>query len=110
MPGKFKKSRLTGQTAFKAVYAGARYATADLVYYYTRATLPQGRVGVVIGKKAFVGAVVRNRIKRRLRELYRQFVAVLADMDLVIVVKRGRQEPEYGSLERQFKTLAGKLR
>lgn len=110
MSGKFKKSRLTGQAAFKAVYAGARYGTADLVYYYTRAALPQGRVGVVIGKKAFAGAVVRNRIKRRLRELYRRFVDVLMGLDLVIVVKRGRQEPEYGSLERQFKTLAGKLR
>ncbi len=110
MSGKFKKSRLTGQTAFGAVYAGARYATVDLVYYYTRASQLQGRVGIVVGKKAFAGAVVRNRIKRRLRELYRQFVAVFADLDLVIVVKGGRREPQYGSLERQFKTLAGKIR
>ncbi len=110
MSGKFRNSRLTGQTAFSAVYAGARYATADLVYYYTRSSLPQGRVGVVVGKKAFAGAVVRNRIKRRLRELYRQFVAVFVGLDLVIVVKSGRREPEYGSLERQFETLAGKIR
>ncbi len=92
------------------MYAGGRYATADLVFYYTPATGPNARVGIVVGKKAFAGAVIRNRIKRRLRACYRGFSAVLAGLDLVIVVKRGRPEPEYGSLERQFEKLAGKVR
>lgn len=67
-------------------------------------------MGLVIGRKAYAGAVTRNRLKRRLRDLFRRHYGELGGHDVIMIAKRGRQEPEYGNLERQFARLAGELR
>ncbi|MEL6180858.1 MAG: ribonuclease P protein component [Myxococcota bacterium] len=49
---------------------GQRYVTATLVVIATRGEQPWTRIGITVSRK--VGnAVVRNRIKRRLREIFR---------------------------------------
>lgn len=56
---------------FKAVYDRRRSAADDtLVLYAKENGLPHSRVGLSVSKK-FGGAVVRNRIRRLLRESYR---------------------------------------
>ncbi len=107
-----RKSRdisLSGDGAFKLAFAGSKVVTSDLVFYYRQNGTDGGRVGLVVGRKAFAGAVTRNRLKRRLRELFRRHVGAMRGFDLVVVARRGRPEPKFEILERQFKKLAGTL-
>lgn len=66
-------------------------------------------MGLVVGRKAHAGAVVRNRIKRRLRVLFRRLPDTVNGQDVVIVVRRGRDEPDFKTLERQMEQLAAVL-
>jgi len=56
---------------FDAVYrAGKRRSSSHFTVFFRANELPQSRFGFSI-KKALGGAVVRNRIRRRLREVVR---------------------------------------
>ena len=56
---------------FDAVYrAGKRRSSSHFTVFFRASELPQSRFGFSI-KKALGGAVVRNRIRRRLREVVR---------------------------------------
>src|SRR5216110_1337773 len=66
-----REARLVGRGEFDAVYrAGKRRSSSHFTVFFRANTLPQSRFGVSI-KKALGGAVVRNRIRRRLREIVR---------------------------------------
>jgi ribonuclease P protein component len=66
-----REARLVRRGDFDAVYrAGRRRSSAHFVVFYRANQLPQSRFGFSI-KKALGGAVVRNRIRRRLREAVR---------------------------------------
>ena len=72
-----------------AVRRGSRAGGALLVVhlvrpYVDKAICPPGRVGFVVAKS--VGpAVVRNRVKRRLRHLVRDRLAVVPDGSVLVV-------------------------
>lgn len=90
--GSFPRSgRLLRHSDFERVYKqGRRQFSSHMTVFYLRqaegAAAEQGsRVGFTVGK-ALGGAVVRNRIKRRLREAVRQRRAVLQDAGAVDVV------------------------
>ena len=79
MPGNAGKERLTfprearlvRRGEFDAVYrAGKRRSSSHFTAFFRANELPQSRFGFSI-KKALGGAVVRNRIRRRLREIVR---------------------------------------
>jgi ribonuclease P protein component len=66
-----REARLVRRGDFDAVYrAGRRRSSAHFVVFYRANQLPQSRFGFSI-KKALGGAVMRNRIRRRLREAVR---------------------------------------
>ena len=98
--------RLTGKKSFDLAFAGKRVSTPDLVFYCRPNGTDRGRAGLVIGKKAYAGAVTRNHLKRWLRDLFRRNLDCLRGYDVVVVAKRGRPMPEYAMLGRQMKKLA----
>ena len=55
---------------FRRLYATAGHANGYLVFYARKNRMNTNRVGVTVGKK-LGHAVVRNRVRRRLREVYR---------------------------------------
>ena len=58
-------------TDFEAVYRGGlRRSSRQFVAFFRRNGLEQSRFGASV-KKALGGAVVRNRIRRRIREILR---------------------------------------
>ena len=73
------------KTEFDAVYrAGKRRSSSHFTVFFRANELPQSRFGFSI-KKALGGAVVRNRIRRRLREMVRcHRLEIPAGWDIVI--------------------------
>jgi ribonuclease P protein component len=64
---------------------------------------PIARVGFTVSKK--VGnAVVRNRVRRRLREIARQVIPAQArpDLDYVLVGRQGALERDFGVLRQEL--------
>jgi ribonuclease P protein component len=86
------RSRLSRSSDFKRVYRqGSSIASRFLVLYYFKRSSEMGgegpRVGLSVSKK-LGGAVVRNRIKRLLREAFKACEARLADEYDYVVIAR----------------------
>ncbi len=75
---------------FKRLYAKGRSAVSPVVVVYCRRSpTGTGRVGFTVSTK-LGGAVRRNRIRRRLREVYRLALPRLSPGWDMILVARGR--------------------
>ena len=95
---------------FRRLYTkGKSAATGNIVVYCRRTRQAENRLGLTVGTK--VGkAVVRNRVRRRLREIYRTNEQRLADgYDVVIVARVRSRDASYGALESDFLSLCGRL-
>ena len=67
------------------------------------------RVGFTVSKK--VGnAVVRNSIKRRLREFYRQNKSLFFQADINIVAKKGAEVLDFHHVSNELAAALGRLR
>ena len=91
---------------FRRLYdKGRSAATHTLVLYSRRTKNPGNRVGFTVSTRRG-NAVVRNRIRRRLREIYRLHEDRLRPGTELVIVARGRSvNAAYAELERDF--LAG---
>ena len=87
--------------------SGRRYVGRWLVFFVRPARGPCARLGVTITKKTG-SAVVRNRLRRRLRELFRRSPGFRAAVDLVVNVRAGAEETEFTELSRDFEKLASR--
>jgi ribonuclease P protein component len=85
-----RRQRILKTVEFRAVYAGrARASDGGLVVYARANGTPQTRLGVSVSSR-LGNAVVRNRIKRLLREAFRLRRATWpAGFDMVIVPVAG---------------------
>ena len=101
---------LKENAAFRRLYykgksAGNRY----LVIYCARNRLEVTRVGLTVSTK-LGHAVVRNRVRRRLREIVRHNASCLpSGYDIVVVARPAAVEAEFAALEKSFRTLTGRL-
>jgi len=94
-----REARLVRRGEFDAVYrAGRRRSSSHFTVFFRANELPQSRFGVSI-KKALGGAVVRNRIRRRLREIVRRHRAEIpVGWDIVIHPKSAVANAPFGAL------------
>ena len=74
---------------FRRLYASTGYGNSYLVLYARRNRTHTNRVGITVSKK-LGGAVVRNRVRRRLREIYRLHEEAFAPGWDIVVVARSR--------------------
>jgi ribonuclease P protein component len=84
---------------FDAVYrTGKRRSSSHFTVFFRVNQLPESRFGFSI-KKALGGAVVRNRIRRRLREIVRcHRMEIAAGWDIVIHPKSRAERAEFAAL------------
>ena len=93
---------------FRRLYSTSGQANSFLVFYARKNRLGINRVGVTVGKK-LGHAVVRNRVRRRLREIYRLNESLFTPGWDIVVVARGRCiEADFGKLTNAYLSLAEK--
>ena len=95
---------------FRRLYAtGKSAATSHLALYCKRNRNGKSQLGITVGSK--VGkAVQRNRIRRRLKEIYRRNEThIRPGFDIVIVARVRSREASFCQLESDFLRLIDKL-
>ena len=93
---------------FRRLYNSSGQANACLVLYARPNRLGVNRVGITVGKK-LGGAVVRNRVRRRLREVYRLHEdRFLPGWDIVVVARSRCIKADFSVLANAYLSLAEK--
>lgn len=95
---------------FRRLYRkGASSANGYLVVYCRKNGSDTNRVGLTVSAK-LGHAVQRNRVRRRLREIYRLHEAQFArGYDIVVVARTRAMQADYHQLERAYLALAAHL-
>lgn len=95
---------------FRRAYSRGKSAADSFLALYVRGNGQRdNRLGLTVSTK--VGcAVVRNRVRRRLREIYRLHEGeVLGGRDVVVVARVRAASSNYRQLEKSFLKLADRL-
>ena len=106
-----RSSRLSARKSFLEIYdRGHRVAGAYFVFFALPGGSPVSRLGITATKK-FGDAVERNRIKRVVRELFRNLGAGAgAPIDLVVNVKSQAKRATFARLEEEFALRLSEIR
>ena len=93
---------------FRQLYATRGCANSYLVLYARKNHTGKNRVGITTGKK-LGHAVVRNRTRRRLREIYRcNEHRFLPGYDIVVVARSRSVDAQFSRLTEAYLSLAEK--
>ena len=98
-----RNRRLLRRADYLETYsAGLRHAGRWLVFFVRPGAGQGARLGVTITKKTG-SAVVRNRLRRRLRELFRRSGLFTAPVDVVVNVRPGAERADFAGAVARFR-------
>ena len=101
--------RLTGAKRFTQIHQeGRSVANNILVLRVLPNDLEWSRFGLVVSKR-IGNAVVRNRVKRRLREVIRQ-APLRGGWDAIFIARRGSDQASYQQMQRSVENLLQRTR
>ncbi|MBI3182879.1 MAG: ribonuclease P protein component [Myxococcales bacterium] len=105
-----KRDRLRKRPEFLRVQQrGIKVSAGCLLALALKSNQARTRVGITVSSKVG-GAVVRNRVRRRLRELWRKRREIVpSGLELVLVAKPSAAAADFGELSADFEELARKL-
>ncbi|SNS56392.1 ribonuclease P protein component [Pseudomonas segetis] len=106
-----RDKRLLTPRQFKAVFdsPSGKVPGRNVLLLARNNDLDHPRLGLVIGKKSVKLSVERNRLKRQIRETFRQSQDNLTGWDIVIVARKGLGDLENVELAQQFNKLWKRL-
>ena len=105
-----KKYRIRKNYEFRTVYRrGKSYSSRYLVLYVKRTNKDLNRIGISVSKK--VGnAVVRNKVKRLVRENYNKYKKnIKVGYDFIIVARSVSRDANYKDINESVKVLFKKV-
>ncbi|NLW42150.1 MAG: ribonuclease P protein component [Tissierellia bacterium] len=89
----------------KAYEKGKSFGNRNLILYIRKNDLDHTRIGITVSKKTG-NAVVRNKIRRRIKEIYREVAPNLKEgFDLIFVVRRNVPGISFKELKSAFHHL-----
>lgn len=106
----YKTVSLKKNYEFMRLYNKGRFFVGKyIVLYVIKNNTKTNRLGITVNKK--VGkAVKRNRLKRLIKECYRQYEASVKEgCDLVFVARNSETLPVYSQIKREMKFLMKKM-
>jgi ribonuclease P protein component len=113
VPGSSRRAlRLRDHAAFVVTQkTGRRVGSTHMTLIGKSNTLGHDRLGIIASRK-LGGAVVRNRAKRRIRELFRLAApsAETAGFDLVVIPRTSLLTEPFGALEADYRSALRRLR
>lgn len=91
---------------FKKAYdKGKSFGNRNLILYVRRNGLDHSRLGITISKKTGK-AVIRNKIRRQIKEIYREFEPnIKVGYDLIFIVRRNVPGISFADLKSAFKHI-----
>jgi ribonuclease P protein component len=106
-----REKRLLTPRHFKAVFDSptGKVPGKNLLLLVRNNDLDHPRLGLVIGKKSVKLSVERNRLKRLMRESFRQHQDNLVGWDIVVVARKGLGDIENPELIQHFGKLWKRL-
>jgi ribonuclease P protein component len=99
-----REVRLLKHADFQAVYQkGRKHFSGNMTAFYRESDRPAGpRVGFTVGK-VMGGAVVRNRIRRRMRAVVRRHLSELVrPLDLVLHPRKSVLTLDFAQLDKEI--------
>ena len=101
-----KEYRLLRRSEFRQVYEGGQRRSAPLAVTFFRPNgLPVTRLGITTPAK-LGGAVLRNRVKRRIREVFRlNRLTIPAGWDIVVNPREAMATVEFSKLAQELLRL-----
>ncbi|NLE04691.1 MAG: ribonuclease P protein component [Crenarchaeota archaeon] len=101
---------LKNNNEFLKIYKKGRfYAARNIVLYVMKNRVNLNRLGITVSKK-FGKSVKRNRIKRLIRENYRQYEDLIkVGYDIVFVARKNEYMPDYFDIKKEIKYLLRKF-
>jgi ribonuclease P protein component len=102
----FPRSRRLSKSAdYAFVFARpAKLADAIFTVLVRPNEIGRARLGLAISKKNIKTAVARNRIKRLIRESFRQHLFLLSSVDIIVLAKRGADKKNSQTVRRSLRT------
>jgi ribonuclease P protein component len=105
-----KAARLRRRREFLAVQErGARLCSGELLVLHGGAVVDRPRIGITVSSKV-ANAVGRNRVKRWVREAFREIQAELPPVDLVVIARSGALTVGLAGARRALATARDELR
>lgn len=104
-----KSHRLAKQNDFRKVFArGKKIASQFFVVYFLKTDLKNPRVAVIVSNKISKQAVVRNKLKRRMREIVKKNLKKLAH-DIIVSAKPAALNQKYLKLSEDLASSLEKI-
>jgi len=105
-----KKEQLTAQAQYKNVYLQAAVQKNTICQMYVLNNgLDYNRLGISVTKRRCANLVMRNKIKRLIREVFRRNKQKFGQgRDIVVVLRKAPHPINYEAMERTILMLLGK--
>ncbi len=102
-----KIESLSKENEFKRVFkAGDVFGNRVFVFYFLKNNKKENRLGIIVSKKVSKKAVVRNKVKRRIKEAYRHNEdSFTKGYDIILIAKGSIKDVPFSSLEKSLKHL-----